>query len=129
MTRKSNMVRMWAEGKDYTEIVCRAGHNRRVIDRLRVDDHGDADLYFGDPPPGEQLPPGMSDRSNVRHGFGDDEHGEVALAYQNYQLRCPTCGLDVRLRQETLDRLALGLRDLGAREVELRQVVASISKQ
>lgn len=104
-------VEAWAEGRWWTPIYCdgRQTHKRRLIDRLAWDGKA-ADLYRAwHPEPGV---PGIAVDQGDEHV---DEDGWLAYGYRKVVLRCPTCRLEVRLRESKLAPLAEALFQLEGR--------------
>lgn len=110
-------VAKWAEGAPYCTVICKRGHKRRLIERIKwAGPNGrGGHLYTAGARTLEDTDPGTSAELNPTN----DEY--------KWRLRCP-CGLDVPLSSETLDRLAKGLHDTGVRRIELEHLAAIVSE-
>lgn len=110
-------------------ITCaRQGHRQRLIDRLTLNENGDAELSLSvEPPIGEHFLPGR-DHSTLDLGFTQGGDGGEAT-HAHHVLRCPTCSLEVRIGSTLLGQLARGLSDAGVTQLHLDHLAARLSKQ
>lgn len=119
---------LWSGDRWTCKIGCAGGHRDRVIDRLTVDDDGEAVLYLSSRPAGEHLD-ASRDRSTFAHDLRVGGDGEPELWYGHHVLRCPSCSVEVRLTTERLGALARGLREADRQHLDLGHLAAILSKQ